>query len=118
MSEMYVGEDSPAIRAELLKNAQEQLAHRLTPDDHARFHATTEVMFGTVADTIARYADVNGYDLVVMGTHGRSGVAHMLMGSVAERVVRTSRCPVWTTHSALAPARVHAARAGTAAANA
>jgi len=36
-------------------------------------------------------------DLIVMGTHGRGGVAHLLMGSVAERVVRTARCPVLTT---------------------
>jgi hypothetical protein len=35
-------------------------------------------------------------DLIVMGTHGRSGVSHLFMGSVAERVVRTAPCPVLT----------------------
>ncbi|HEY6359664.1 MAG TPA: universal stress protein, partial [Vicinamibacterales bacterium] len=39
-------------------------------------------------------------DLIVMGTHGRSGVAHLLMGSVAEKVVRTARCPVMTVRRA------------------
>ncbi|HXG22892.1 MAG TPA: universal stress protein [Methylomirabilota bacterium] len=37
-------------------------------------------------------------DLVVMGTHGRTGISHLLLGSVAEKVVRESRCPVFTTH--------------------
>jgi nucleotide-binding universal stress UspA family protein len=37
-------------------------------------------------------------DLVVMGTHGRTGIAHLILGSVAEKVARESRCPVFTTH--------------------
>jgi nucleotide-binding universal stress UspA family protein len=45
---------------------------------------------------IIRYAKENGIDLIVMGTHGRSGLSHVLMGSVAERVVRKSPCPVLT----------------------
>ncbi|MCA9073376.1 MAG: universal stress protein, partial [Planctomycetaceae bacterium] len=39
-------------------------------------------------------------DLIVMGTHGRSGLAHVLLGSVAEKVVRKSPCPVLTVRSA------------------
>jgi hypothetical protein len=39
-------------------------------------------------------------DLIVMGTHGRSGMAHLLMGSVAEKVVRAAPCPVLTVHEA------------------
>jgi nucleotide-binding universal stress UspA family protein len=45
---------------------------------------------------IVQYAQERGIDLIVMGTHGRSGVAHMLMGSVAEKVVRKAPCPVLT----------------------
>jgi nucleotide-binding universal stress UspA family protein len=37
-----------------------------------------------------------GADLIVMGTHGRRGVNHLMVGSVAERVVRTAHCPVLT----------------------
>lgn len=48
------------------------------------------------ADEIASYARSEGIDLIVMGTHGRPGVAHLLMGSVAEKVVRTAPCPVLT----------------------
>jgi nucleotide-binding universal stress UspA family protein len=45
---------------------------------------------------IVRYAKERDIDLIVMGTHGRGFVAHMLMGSVAEKVVRRSPCPVLT----------------------
>ncbi len=43
---------------------------------------------------ILRFIKSNGMDLVVMGTHGRSGLAHALMGSVTEKVVRKALCPV------------------------
>lgn len=46
------------------------------------------------ADEIVRYARTHEIDLIVIGTHGRRGVAHALMGSVAERVVRRAACPV------------------------
>ncbi len=45
---------------------------------------------------IIRYAKENDIDMIVMGTHGRSGLAHMLLGSTAEKVVRKSPCPVLT----------------------
>jgi nucleotide-binding universal stress UspA family protein len=48
------------------------------------------------ASAIVEYASSNAIDLIVVGTHGRSAVAHLLMGSVAERVVRTAPCPVLT----------------------
>ena len=46
--------------------------------------------------TIVDVAAKKGADLIVMGTHGRTGLAHVLLGSVAERVVRTAHCPVIT----------------------
>lgn len=50
---------------------------------------------GTVSE-ILREAKEGAYDLIVMGTHGRSGLKHMLVGSVAENVVRSAPCPVIT----------------------
>jgi universal stress protein A len=50
----------------------------------------------TPALTIVQYAQTNNVDLIVMGTHGRGRFAHMVMGSVAERVVRLAPCPVLT----------------------
>jgi nucleotide-binding universal stress UspA family protein len=48
------------------------------------------------ASAIIDYAGENGADLIVMGIHGRSALAHLLMGSVAEKVVRLAPCPVLT----------------------
>ena len=45
---------------------------------------------------IVEYARANNIDLIVIGTHGRGAVAHLLLGSVAERVVRLAPCPVLT----------------------
>ena len=58
--------------------------------------ATSFIRVGNPVDEIIRFADENAISLIVMGTHGRTGLAHLLVGSVAERVVRTSRAPVLT----------------------
>jgi nucleotide-binding universal stress UspA family protein len=55
---------------------------------------SSEVRHGTPAESICAATIDYGADLVVMSTHGRSGLSHLLMGSVAEQVIRTSRCPV------------------------
>ncbi len=47
---------------------------------------------------IIRYAKEQNIDLIVLGTHGRSGLAHVLMGSVAEKIVRKAPCPVLSIH--------------------
>lgn len=53
-----------------------------------------DVKFGTPATEIARYAEENKTDLIVLPSHGRTGLARMMIGSVAERVVRLAHCPV------------------------
>jgi nucleotide-binding universal stress UspA family protein len=58
--------------------------------------AETRVLQGLTAAEIVRFASDGGYDLIVMGTHGRRGVARVLLGSVAARVVQTAECPVFT----------------------
>jgi len=55
---------------------------------------TTAVEVGRPARTIVDYAEDEGYDQIVMGSHGRSGVSRILLGSVAETVVRRSPVPV------------------------
>jgi nucleotide-binding universal stress UspA family protein len=54
---------------------------------------------GSPAQAITDFAKTNGYDLIVIGTHGRSGISRALLGSVAERVVRLARCPVLSVRS-------------------
>ena len=55
-----------------------------------------EVVAGSPAETIVRVAQEHDADLIVMGTHGRTGLQHVLLGSVAEKVVRLAACPVLT----------------------
>jgi nucleotide-binding universal stress UspA family protein len=57
---------------------------------------TWEVVHGTPLDAIVSRQATGGFDLVVMGTHGRTGLSHLLLGSVAEGVVRRAACPVLT----------------------
>jgi universal stress protein A len=99
----------PATRGELLNDAQARLGHRLTPVEKEQFRGTSEIITGTSASAISEYASENDIDLIVMGTHGRTGMAHLLIGSVAERVVRTAPCPVLTVHRGR-PAVAHAER--------
>jgi len=54
------------------------------------------VVLGTPFVEIVRYAREQNVDLIVMGTHGHSGLTHALIGSVAEKVVRKASCPVLT----------------------
>lgn len=56
----------------------------------------TDLAHGTPYQTIVEYAGLADADMIVIGTHGRTGVSRMLLGSVAERVVRTSHVPVLT----------------------
>jgi nucleotide-binding universal stress UspA family protein len=58
--------------------------------------AETRLLQGLTAAEIVRFAKEEGYDLIVMGTHGRTGVARVLLGSVAARVVQTAECAVLT----------------------
>lgn len=55
-----------------------------------------EVAVGRPADTIVRFARERKVDLIVMATHGRTGLGHMVLGSVAEKVVQLAPCPVLT----------------------
>jgi nucleotide-binding universal stress UspA family protein len=57
-----------------------------------------KVEIGSPATNIIDEAEKQGHDLIVMSTHGRTGLAHMLMGSVTEQVVRNAVCPVFSIH--------------------
>jgi len=65
-------------------------------------------MNGTPAWSIVEYAGGHDIDLIIMGTHGRGGMSHLLMGSVAEQVVRTAPCPVLTVRQTPAVAKAKA----------
>jgi nucleotide-binding universal stress UspA family protein len=56
----------------------------------------TAVRWGSPVESIVAYAIDQHIDLIVIATHGRTGLSHVLLGSVAERIVREAPCPVLT----------------------
>jgi universal stress protein A len=59
----------------------------------------TRLVQGSPSGEIVATQQSDGYDLIVMGTHGRTGIGHVLLGSVAEKVVRGAHCPVLTVRA-------------------
>jgi len=94
-TEVFVPEIE-GLRDEIAAASLKRLKERLRASDVTDLHATANVVIGTPAWSIVEYAGAHEIDLIVMGTHGRGGMSHLLMGSVAERVVRTAACPVLT----------------------
>ena len=85
----------------LLLEEQHRFAHeefrRLQPQLNRRgLRYRVSVQDGAPYQVITEEAARAKADLIVMATHGRTGLSHVLLGSVAERVVRTARCPVLT----------------------
>jgi nucleotide-binding universal stress UspA family protein len=85
--------DENAVRAEIDKGLA-RLVDRLKSAGVA--NVTTAVGSGDPWREVVRLAKDHGCDLIVMGTHGRGAVGHLLLGSVAEKVVRKAPCAVLT----------------------
>ena len=86
-----------AFRATLNDAARAQLHQVMSPDEAERRKVHLALRTGTPYVEIVRYAKDQDVDLIVLGTHGRGSVRHMLLGSVAEKVVRYAHCAVLTT---------------------
>lgn len=89
----------PSYFAELEAATQQQMEKALQRVRSAGLEGDTMVVYGLPFEHIVAVARDQGVDLIVMGTHGRTGLKHVLMGSVAERVVRMAPCPVLVTRS-------------------
>ena len=74
--------------------AEKELAELEVPDAEQLSPVQRSVRKGTPFVEIVQHAKQNEVDLIVIGTHGRTGLTHMLMGSVSEKVVRKASCPV------------------------
>ena len=85
-----------SFRDGMARDAAERIRKVLSAEDMVKYSVKTSSKFGSPFLEILRYAKEEEVDLIVMGTHGRGPVAHVLMGSVAERVVRKAPCPVLT----------------------
>jgi nucleotide-binding universal stress UspA family protein len=89
---------------EYLRDGSKKQLSRFTPFFEARGVSVQErVGTGKVADVILRAIDDVEADLVVMGTHGRRGLSRLMLGSVAEAVMRGAKCPVLTVRTVHKP---------------
>jgi nucleotide-binding universal stress UspA family protein len=95
------------LRDQLRADAERELAARAA--GISGVEVSTEVKDGSPARTIVDCAVARRCQLIVMGTHGRGGLGHLVLGSVAERVVRTASCPVLTVSAAAAQTQQPAA---------
>ncbi|MCI0588735.1 MAG: universal stress protein [Planctomycetes bacterium] len=92
-ADLWLGRDADSLTAGLLKEAKARL--RIVAEKLGTACSETIAIKGVhAAREIVRVAGERGSDLIVLATHGRTGVAHALMGSTAERVVREAPCPV------------------------
>lgn len=86
----------PEILDNLIADAGRRLDRLKIVAEAGGTQVQTTVLIGLPAQTIiSKSSEV---DLIVMGTHGRTGLSHVMLGSVAERVVRKAACPVLTVH--------------------
>lgn len=81
---------------EVQKSLEQSLAQVPDPAWSAGKSVVRVIRTGAPYAEIVEYAKEAGIDLIVIGTHGRSGILHALLGSVAEKIVRKSPCPVLT----------------------
>ena len=99
--EYYMDEAEVARQLKTRLNAVKKMLDEIAARHRGAVPETTTVAIGgKPCAEILRYAEERGVDMIVLGTHGRTGLAHFLIGSTAERVVRTSSCPVLTIRAA------------------
>jgi len=85
-----------AFLSKIKEGFDEQVEDFLSDHDTEGIKVVPIIADGTPFVEIIKYAKDNGIDLITMGTHGRTGLSHMLMGSTAEKVIRKAHCPVLT----------------------
>jgi nucleotide-binding universal stress UspA family protein len=83
---------------DMVEDAETRLREALAQEDTRHRYLRKTVEVGDPRAQIVAHAAAAGVDLIVMGTHGRTGATRFLLGSVAERVVREATCPVLTIH--------------------
>jgi nucleotide-binding universal stress UspA family protein len=94
-------QEVPLMKVELDQSTREQLEKKLLAEvpEEIQNRVETTILFGVPFVEIIKAARDKDIDLIVIGTHGRTGLAHMLIGSVAEKVVRKAPCPVLSVKS-------------------
>lgn len=98
---VMVPTEVPAALAdqELIKSARQALDRLVSSEFGGDPHIVRDAVYGNPWVAVCEYATKNGIDLIVITTHGRTGLAHVLIGSTAERIVQHAPCPVLTVKS-------------------
>lgn len=94
-----VGFAAPELQKTLEEKAWRHLRELLAADTSGLTVVPVVETAANIPQGIVEYAKTHTIDLIITGTHGRGPIKHLLMGSVAERVVRTAPCPVLTVHA-------------------
>jgi nucleotide-binding universal stress UspA family protein len=96
--ELYYGMEEPDRRQ------LERMLSEVVPTD-PQVGYEHRLLMGSPAGAIVHLAEKEGCELIVMPTHGRTGLMRVLMGSIAEEVVRKAKCPVLTVKAAARPSK-------------
>ena len=94
MVEYISPEQIQRLEDDSAKNAKDYLVKQVNRLKKDGIMAEAQVTFGMASQTLTKYAEDNGVDLIIIATHGRSGINEWFWGSVAERVLKTSKIPV------------------------
>ncbi|OGB94058.1 MAG: hypothetical protein A3G35_09870 [candidate division NC10 bacterium RIFCSPLOWO2_12_FULL_66_18] len=97
------------VYEDLDQETREQYANHVPPEVRKVLETEVLVLPGVPFLEIVRAARLKGVDLIVMATHGRTGLSHALVGSVTEKVVRMAPCPVLSIRPVRVEAVAHAA---------
>lgn len=105
-ADMYATSPNLTVLLDEQRRAGKQQLARIAADLEKKGQPVRSLLkTGSPAQVIVDTAKSGRADMIIMATHGRTGLAHMLMGSVAEKVVRNAACPVLTVRRAAAKAR-------------
>jgi nucleotide-binding universal stress UspA family protein len=91
--------DLALLERNIQEGAQEELESAAAECRKKVSSVKTLLLTGSPAEEIVRFADDHSVDVIVMGTHGWTGIRHLILGSTAENVVRSARCPVLTVRN-------------------
>lgn len=92
----YTGADLLDGSASIIRQAQDRMGALIEDIAHGGVRVTVHCREGLPYDEVMALASEQAVDLIVLGTHGHTGLSHVLLGSVAEKVVRHAKCPVLT----------------------
>ncbi len=92
----YVGVtlSQPELQSRLAREAENELETFSVPETPSGVRVERRILHGNPFVSLVQFAREENVDLIVIGTHGRTGLRHILIGSVAEKVVRKAYCPV------------------------